>query len=537
MSNNVFGLRESLDDSTQAVTARAPLPEVKVPALTILCHPDLDRIGEVAPLPELLSGKRMGLSRLEPLFGPPGRDPSRPLGSPRLSRSPLELRLAAGGGISLHHASSRTELEANGESVETTRAFSAPEIEAGVVLLLADRVTLLLHVLHAVIRCPPGFGMVGESVGIVRVRQEIERIADLPYSVLLIGESGTGKELAAQAIYRASSRRNGPFVSVNMGGVPASLAASELFGAAKGAFTGADRDRGGYFQEAAGGTLFLDEIGEIPLEVQVLLLRALDSGQIQPVGSKKPQTIDVRVFSATDADLRASVESGEFRSPLLHRLSQYTIEIPPLRERREDLGRLFFHFLKKEMETVGEAELVEYSGCDQRPWMSAHLMSRLAQFHWPGNVRQLQNVVRELVVGSRDCQEVQQVQQVEQLLNGTGTGAYRRPAGARSAHSEAAQPGPVASYRDLDEVTLSELTAALEAHRYVVNKAAEHLNLSRASFYKLMEKYQIRKAKDLTREEIERAWFRCRGDFGLLVDDLKVSKKGLKDRMAELGLR
>src|SRR5262249_34932398 len=156
---------------------------------------------------------------------------------------------------------------------------------------------------------------------------------------------GTGKELVARAIHESGRRRGAVCLSVNMGAIPPSLATSELFGAVRGAYTGAVRDHLGYFQRAHGGTLFLDEIGETPPEVQVMLLRVLEPGEVQRVGSPQTQKVDVRLIAATDADLERALHEGRFRAPLLHRLSGYEIYIPPLRERRDDFGRLLFHFL------------------------------------------------------------------------------------------------------------------------------------------------------------------------------------------------
>src|SRR5262249_13655296 len=154
-------------------------------------------------------------------------------------------------------------------------------------------------------------------------------------------------------------RRDGPYLALNLGAVPPALAAAELFGAARGAFTGADRRRAGHFERAHRGTLFLDEGGEAPPEVQVLLLPALESGEIQPVGSEAPQRVDVRVVAATDADLEAAVAQGRFRAPLLHRLRGCEIRLPPLRERRDDVGRLLVSFLRRELAELGREELLD----------------------------------------------------------------------------------------------------------------------------------------------------------------------------------
>ncbi|MCP4668072.1 MAG: sigma-54 factor interaction domain-containing protein, partial [Deltaproteobacteria bacterium] len=257
------------------------------------------------------------LSRLDPKFAPPDGGVPRPLADNRLSRLPLHLTRTSAAGIVLDATDTRTPVVADGAPLEGVREFTGGEIRRGVVLLLGSRVVLVLHTMEPLVLPSLSLGLVGESAAIGRVRQEIRRVADLPFPVLLRGESGTGKELAARAIHDAGPRRDRPYLGVNLGAVPPNLAAAELFGAVKGAYTGADRPRLGYFQRAVGGTLFLDEIGEAPAEIQVHLLRALDTGQIQPVGAQVPETVDVRVVSATDADLEVAVAAGEFRSPLL----------------------------------------------------------------------------------------------------------------------------------------------------------------------------------------------------------------------------
>ena len=197
--------------------------------------------------------------------------------------------------------------------------------------------------------------MVGESAALRQVRAHVERIADLPVPVLVRGETGTGKELVARAVHLRSPRRDGPFVSVNLGAIPRDLAAAELFGAVRGAYTGAAQDRPGFFRAARGGTLFLDEVGEAPPEVQAMLLRVLESGEMYPVGGQAPVATDVRLIAATDADLEERIRDGRFKAPLLHRLAGYEIRLPPLRERREDIGPLFVHFAREELERIGEA--------------------------------------------------------------------------------------------------------------------------------------------------------------------------------------
>ena len=382
-------------------------------------------------LTALASGQDVSLSRLEPLFSAPGQADRRPLADPHLSRQPLLLARTPEGTLRLARNRAKTQVAADAEPLAEVQDFSVSDIEQGVVLLLAKRVVLLLHMLDPV---PPenlpSFALVGESAGMVAVRQQISRVADLEVPALLRGETGTGKELVANAIHCASTRRSRPFVAVNMGAIPPTLAAAELFGAAKGAFTGADRRRTGYFARARGGTLFLDEIGEMPPEVQVLLLRTLETGEIQPVGAEASQSIDVRILAATDARLETEIEAGRFRAPLLHRLSGYEIRLPPLRERRDDLGRLLLHFLQEELIALGEGWRLENPAAAARPWLPAVVVERLALYSWPGNVRQLRNVARHLVIDNRGAPQLLVTPQIETLLGGPDPAALPTVSGA-----------------------------------------------------------------------------------------------------------
>jgi DNA-binding NtrC family response regulator len=230
-------------------------------------------------------------------------------------------------------------------------------------------------------------GIVGRSEAMQRVRSLVERVADAPSSVLITGESGTGKEVVARALHFTGQRATASFVVVNCGALPEALMESELFGHEKGAFTGAIRNREGRFVEAHTGTLFLDEIGEIPLHVQVKLLRALQEGEIEPVGGRVKK-VDIRLVCATNRDLSQEVKGGRFREDLFYRINVIPIRIPPLRDRIEDVPLLADHFLRmfaskhgKAVEGVSDAAL--------------HLMGN---YGWPGNVRELENAIERAVV-------------------------------------------------------------------------------------------------------------------------------------------
>jgi two-component system nitrogen regulation response regulator GlnG len=527
-----------LETQTWSAPSGKPPLLPTVPGLTILGHPQIRRVGERAALLDLSSGRETLLSRTEPEFSPLGELAPRPLAVPYLSRRPWLLRPAAGGGVTLLRGDSPMSLAADGEPVDGEASFSAAEVDRGVVLLLADRVVLLLHRFRSVIDDSlPRYGLVGLSDSLLDLCRQIARVADLNVPVLLRGESGTGKELVAAALHRASSRRDRPFLALNMGALPASLAAAELFGATRGAYTGAEHARRGYFRRAHGGTLFLDEIGEASQEVQPLLLRALESGEIQPLGSEEPARVDVRVVAATDADLEQAVAAGRFRAPLLHRLGGYAIRLPPLRERRDDIGRLFFHFLREELAVVGEERRLTDSGPDAQPWPPAAWIARFAAAPWPGNVRQLRNVARALAIDSRgageDAAETQLPSAIEDLLR-----EERPPAAPERMAAPPAPPPPArAVFRSPQDVSEEELLAALAAHRWQPRAAARQLGISRPSLYFLLDTFPgTRKAMDLSGEEIAATGERCGGNQREMAAMLQVSEAGIRRRMKQLGL-
>jgi two-component system response regulator PilR (NtrC family) len=235
--------------------------------------------------------------------------------------------------------------------------------------------------------------LLGKSAAMGRLYDMIRKIAPTRTSVLLVGESGTGKELAARALHELGPRADRPFVAVNCGAIPEALLESELFGHVKGAFTGASGDKDGLFQAADGGTLFLDEIGELPLPMQVKLLRALQEKRIKPVGGVAESEVDVRVVAATNRDLETEVERGSFRQDLFYRLNVIQIRMPPLRERREDVPLLVEHFLRKFSAEHGRA-VTE---------IDPAAMSALTGYNFPGNVRELENLIERAVTLSSDA--------------------------------------------------------------------------------------------------------------------------------------
>lgn len=282
----------------------------------------------------------------------------------------------------------------------------------------------------------------GPSTAVRQIANQVQTVAATNFSVLVLGETGTGKELVAAALHRMSERRAGPFVALDCGAIPEALLESELFGHEKGAFTGADRRRAGHFHLAEGGTLFLDEIGNLPVGLQVKLLRVLESRQLQTVGAGQARPIDVRFIAATNDDLQTRAADGRFRSDLFFRLAQFTIMLPPLRQRPEDVRHLaerFMHEVSVEL---------------RRPMqgIAPDALELLNGHPWPGNVRQLRNVIRQAVLESNGL-----------LIEST---TIRRFLGGDAAAALPSLPRPLG--QSLREVADQ---AAREAERHAINDA------------------------------------------------------------------
>ncbi|HEX6769695.1 MAG TPA: sigma 54-interacting transcriptional regulator, partial [Candidatus Binatia bacterium] len=235
-------------------------------------------------------------------------------------------------------------------------------------------------------------GIVGQSLPWLKVLSDVREVAATDATVLILGETGTGKEVIARSIHRASRRHNKPLIKVNCAAIPATLIESELFGHEAGAFTGATKKRDGRFAMAHGGTIFLDEVGELPFDLQSKLLRVLQEGEFEPVGSSQTRKVDVRVLAATNRDLQRAIGEGKFREDLYYRLNVFPIKLPPLRERRGDVGVLAAAFAEKFAKSMGRS--IEP--------LSADCIRRLEAYRWPGNVRELQNIIERAVITARD---------------------------------------------------------------------------------------------------------------------------------------
>jgi two-component system NtrC family response regulator len=309
--------------------------------------------------------------------------------------------------------------------------------------------------------------LIGSSPPMKELFDSMELVALSDSTVLVRGETGTGKELVARAIHYNSERRTGPFVTLNCGAIPESLIESELFGFRKGAFTGADRERGGRFEAADGGTLFLDEVAEIPLNLQAKILRVIQEGEVDRIGADQPVRVDVRIVAATNRDLEAMVRDQEFRQDLYYRLAVVPLVAPPLRERREDIPLLAEHFLRKMREKTGRPGLR----------LPPEVFALFDRYSWPGNVRELENSIERMVVLSREDQLT-----VEGL-----PAKIRRPEGREAATTFRL---PLQGIR-LDEVERDLIRQALELHRGNRTRAAEALGLTRNTLLYRMQKYGL----------------------------------------------
>ena len=317
-----------------------------------------------------------------------------------------------------------------------------------------------------------GFGeIVGRSPAIQRVFKLISRVAPTSTTILVEGESGTGKELVARAIHRESGYADGPFRPVNCGAIPEDLIESELFGHVEGAFTGANRDKDGLFVSAEGGTVFLDEIGELPASSQVKLLRVLQEGHVRPVGASEQRDINCRIIAATNRDLRQRVEDGEFREDLYYRLNVIPIELPPLRERSGDIQLLLEHFLKKYADEIG----------NPIDGISREAMELLQKYDYPGNVRELQNIV-ERVVTLETSSMVQPESLPPQVRDDTDDGL---PISVEVTESGVDMEGMVA------ELERNLIQQALELTDGNKTDAAELLGISFRSLRYRLDKYDL----------------------------------------------
>ncbi|MCD8043167.1 MAG: sigma-54 dependent transcriptional regulator [Tannerellaceae bacterium] len=311
--------------------------------------------------------------------------------------------------------------------------------------------------------------IIGANRGLKQIIAQVKRVAETNATVLIHGESGTGKELIAKAVHTYSNRAGKPFIAVNCGAIPLSLMESELFGYEKGAFTDAKETKAGTFEQANGGTLFLDEIGELPMDAQVKLLRVLEDRKITRIGGKKVIPVDVRIIAATNRTLEEEVQKGNFRLDLLYRLNVFTVTLPPLRERKEDIPLLVDHFIAKYNQTLNLSIHT----------LSREAMEKITAYNWPGNVRDLENAIQSSMILSPDGTirtehlplRVKGYEQMESILTPQNDGNNIREINA--------------------QVEKELILETLKKYNFSRTLTAEALNISRKTLFNKMKRYKI----------------------------------------------
>lgn len=331
-------------------------------------------------------------------------------------------------------------------------------------LVLLQRVKTALSLNSKEDQTPESFnrgGIIGNNKSLLELLSTVERIAPTDAPVLILGENGTGKEMIANAIHINSKRKTAPFVMVNLGGISQSLFESEMFGHAKGAFTGAVAARKGRFEMADKGTIFLDEIGDLDMSCQVKLLRVLQQHTFEPLGDSRPKKVDIRVVCATNADLSSMVSQRTFREDLFYRINLITLRLPALRERRDDIPLLVRHFI---------SEVAQRSGTDI-PEISSEAMEFLSRLPYPGNIRQLKNMVERAVLIGGDRLEKETFSSMEGI------------------NADSVDLKPAGTLDDMEKLAIEEALAKSEGN---LTQASRILGITRQTLYRRMEKYGMR---------------------------------------------
>lgn len=501
------------DDRTRTSPLTQTLQEDNLlPCLTIIWHPERERIGDQA----IITGQNLSLSRYQPAFCKAEQN-GLPLGHSGISRTPVGFSVNAEGGMSINVPASRMKVELDGQEIQGGHQLSPEQISNGIIIGLGRVVLLCLHWLTALPRDNAIEGLIGVSSSIQKVRNQIHQIAPTDHGVLVLGETGTGKEVVAQAIHSLSQRKHKPHISVNMASLNEDLAAADLFGAAKGAYTGAQTARNGFFQEAEDATLFLDEIGNAPASVQPMLLRVLETGDYRPLGATKDLTTTARIIAATDQDLYG----GGFNPALLRRLESFVINLPPLRNRREDIGVLIIHLLQ----STSLANLADKN-------LSFTLLTQFATYDWPGNVRQLRHFLKRVLLGIAANEPPSFASLIDIPPQRITYSA--EPANAYSPSAPSSMEKQ--TRKKLNELSEEDVLTALEENEWNIQSAAQALGISRPSMYKLMEaNSKIRRVEKIPFEEISNAWQASKKDIETCASSLKTPAEALRRHLRGLG--
>jgi two-component system nitrogen regulation response regulator GlnG len=486
-------------------------------------HPDVRRVGARA----LLSDRRTEISRLQPLFEAPegpGQGGGHPLGDTYISsKTPSVTVSRTGDALEISPGGADAAVKMDGIPLTSPVLLSVADLERGVLLTLARRIVLCLHYARVVppVEASSQHGLIGVGDSMRIIRGEIDRVADTMTPVLIRGETGTGKELVARALRHASRRAPAAFVAVNMSKLQPDRALAEIFGYERGAFTGAATSYPGQLRSAEGGTLFLDEIGLALLSVQRMLLRVIEDGLVQPLGSPHPpRKVDVRFIAATDTNLEQAIEAGEFSPALFERLARYTINLPPLRKRREDFGVLLLHLLRQHLAALGEPDRLGQADPSQ-PWLSGSSVAALAAFDWPDNIRQLSNAAERIVIDNRGRTKAELPDAVREKISRIAQPAVTAPQSRPSSSSGTPSDKQVAE--------------AFDRHGGNLKDAAASLGVSRTTFYELRQRSPLLpNLSKITDAELLAAHAEHAGDVGRMAQELRVPVKALQVRLGRL---
>jgi two-component system nitrogen regulation response regulator GlnG len=454
---------------------------------------------------------------LEPEFYAPHGGPGHPLRDPFLSRLGPVLQLSHDDESILLDAENR-EIEVDGRPVRSRLRIARESATRGIVLRLSSRIALLLHEGVDLGQCDGS--LIGHSAAVEQLRRNVAAAAAHDVPVLILGETGTGKEVVAKQIHQNSRRALAAFVAINMSTLTHSTATSQLFGHRRGAFTGAEQRHIGLFERAQGGTLLLDEIGDTPGSVQPMLLRVLETGRVLPLGDEQERPVDVRVIAATERFSTLATAVDEFRSSLIYRLGATVIQTPPLRDRPDDIPRLLMHFL-----VMFDPDGNWLDGCpkDPEPRVGADLVLTLLRHPFPGNVRELRNLVVAMVAEGRGSRRLQIPPSWASVL----CVSHRIP------RSESPSGAHARGRATPDHHQLHRI---LEENDWSPARAAQALGISNSTMHYWMRKSdRLRRATDIDDGEIALAKTRAGGNLQAMARDLSVSPRALRMRMTRSG--
>ncbi|RUO75491.1 sigma-54-dependent Fis family transcriptional regulator [Idiomarina seosinensis] len=481
-----------------------------VPTLVVALHPDISRIGETAPLLSLSQDGRDYLSRNRPDFSKNGRA-GRSLCEPRISRSPIIIQQDSQDTFRVRAHTTSTTVEIAGRAEQSEYLLSRADIGSGVVMTLNKTVVLLLKLLPLQdVRIHKESLLKGISPDIRALNSKLENVARMDIPVMIRGLAGSGKEQAAYKVHSDSPRADKPFVNVNLAAIHDVVAAEELFGSLH-----KQAQNPGYFSQADGGTLVLEDIEDASEQVIELLFSAIKNGYYLPLQSDVPKPINCRlVLTSVYDSCPCAVDSRLWQ--LTNALSAYQVFLPPLAERVEDLSLLFIHFVEEQWHRLYPDRAFNLN-------IPTDLMGQLMAFHWPGNVRQLRNVARQVVIDSREASTLQLDPQLLSILKPQSRQRTERI----GANGNARKP---------NSISREELSEALENNRFELQATARELAISRASVYQLIQRFEgLSTAQDLDEAELRNCYQKYRGDTEQMMWELRVSQVGMRRRLKAMG--